>query len=691
MQSDNLFLDNSFNVAWSSLTADQVKPSMQQALKSATEALDKIRAIPDGTETFANTFLALEKGTDEVSIPWGKVSHLTAVNDHAELRAAHLEVLPEVSAFFADIPLDQALYRKLKNCAESDAVGSLNPVQKRFVEETLLDFEDSGANLPDATRNRLREIESLLAEKTKEFSDHVLDSTNAYEKIVDSAEQLAGMPESFVEAARLNALEKGFGSEEDPKYRFTLQAPSFIPVLRFVDDESLRRELLEAYNKVGHEGEYENEPLIREILALRKEKANLLGKDIFPDWVLSRRMARDGGKALAFVTDLQQKTKPAFDAECDELMAFKARETGQDPAPLNQWDFGYWSEKLRKERYDFDEELLRPYFPMESVMNGMFKLVEKIFGISVEEVAEPKPDTWHPEVQLFAIHDVESRRHLGSFYTDWFPRESKRGGAWMSHMITGEPDENGHLTPHLGQIAGNLIPPVGDKPALLSHSDVETVFHEFGHLLHHLLSEVEIPSLAGTNVAWDFVELPSQIMENWCWERESLVLFARHYETGDPIPEDLFRKMRQSRNFGSARFQMRQLALGKMDLSLHMEFESEADNDMDAFIKDSLTGYLPPINIELPSTIRSFSHLFSDATGYAAGYYSYKWAEVLDADAFTRFSKEGIMNPATGRAFRSAVLAKGNSAEPGSLFRDFMGREPDPDALLQRLGLLAVG
>ena len=413
-----------------------------------------------------------------------------------------------------------------------------------------------------------------------------------------------------------------------------------------------------------------------------------MGKKLFPDWVLARRMAKSGAKALAFIEDLQEKTKPAFDREVEELQAYKASVTGEDVGPLNQWEVGYWSEKLRKDRFDFDEEILRPYFPMESVMSGMFNLVEQIFGITVKEATDPKPDVWHPEVKLFAIHDSADGRHLGSFYTDWFPRETKRSGAWMSYMITGQPKDDGRLSPHLGQIAGNLTPPVGDKPALLNHSDVETIFHEFGHLLHHLLSEVKISSLAGVNVAWDFVELPSQIMENWCWERESLDLFARHYETGERIPEDLFQKMKRSRNFGSARMQMRQLSLGKMDLSLHLDFDPSDNGDLDAFIKDALKGYQAPVNVELPTSIRSFGHLFSDATGYAAGYYSYKWAEVLDADAFTRFVEEGILNPETGMAFRKAVLAMGNAKDPAILFRDFMGRDPDPDALLRRLDLL---
>ena len=684
----NPFLNEDFAIDWTGLSAGHVVPDMQLAIGHGNAALQAIRDIADGGETFENTFLALENASMLVSSPWQKVGQLTAVNDHPELRKAHLEVLPAVSAFFAAIPLDQGLYAKLKHFAASGGVASLNPVQKRFVEETIKDFEDAGASLDEPTRNRLKEIESALAEKTKAFSDNVLDSTNAFQLVVDSKDDLAGLPESFVEAARESALAKGIGTAEDPKYRFTLQMPSYIPAMRFLDSDDIRRQLFEAFTKVGHAGEHENGDLIKEILMLRREKANLLGRDIFPDWALSRRMAKDGATAMAFVEDLHARTKEAFDREVAELEAYKAAKTGTETAHLNQWEGAYWAEKLRREQYDFDEELLRPYFPMQSVMDGMFSLVEKIFGIRVKEVTSEMPPAWHPEVQAYAIHDVASGRHMGTFYTDWFPRESKQGGAWMNYMITGTPVD-GVLSPHLGQMAGNLTPPVGGKPALLNHRDVETVFHEFGHLIHHLLSEVEIRSLAGVNVAWDFVELPSQIMENWCWERDSLDLFARHYETGDPIPEDLFQKMRKSRNFRSATMQMRQLQFGRMDLSLHMSYDPDGDVDLDAFIKQALEGYLAPVNVEYPSSVRGFNHLFSSPTGYAAGYYSYKWAEVLDADAFTRFAREGIMNPETGMAFRRCVLAKGNSEEAGKLFHDFMGRDPDPMALLRRLGLVA--
>jgi oligopeptidase A len=438
---------------------------------------------------------------------------------------------------------------------------------------------------------------------------------------------------------------------------------------------------------VAHDGEYENEGLIREIITLRNEKASILGKDSFPDLVLARRMAKDGKTALAFVEDLYEKTKDARDEEYEALKAFKAEQTGTEPALMNPWEIAYWAEKRRKALYDFDEEEVRPYFPTESVMNGMFKLVEQVFDIKVEEITDPKPEGWHPEVKLFSIQDATTGHQLGCFYTDWYPRESKRDGAWMNYLITGKAGPDGKLSPHLGLMCGNLMPPVGDKPALLTHRDVETIFHEFGHLIHHLLSDVKIRSLCGVNVAWDFVELPSQIMENWCWERVSLDLFARHYETGEPIPEELFQKMIAARNYGAGGLQMRQLFFGKMDLSLHLHFDPESDEDLDEFIEKATEDYKVKTTVDYPSNIRQFGHLFAGATGYAAGYYSYKWAEVLDADAFTRFQKEGIMNQETGKAFRECILSKGNSDEPGTLFRNFMGRDPDPMALLRRLGL----
>ncbi|MDP0501387.1 MAG: M3 family metallopeptidase [Verrucomicrobiota bacterium JB022] len=685
------FLDDRLEIRWSQLTPERVQPDIELALKQAQAAVDNVAARDPLTLTFENTYLALEAGTEQLSHAWGLVSHLDSVRNSPELRKAYNAMLPAVTAFYARIPLNDALYQTLKAYAESRAAAGLNDVQRRYVNETLADFRESGAELPPEKKERLEQIENELSSLTQKFSENDLDSTNAYEKIVTDESLLAGLPASAKEAARESALRKGHGTEEAPQWRFTLQAPSFMPAMKYIDSEALRQELYEAFARVASEGEHDNTPILRSILKLRQEKAALLGKAHFADVVLERRMARQGEAALAFVEDLHRKTKPAFDQENDELEIYRAEQTGTDKRHVKPWEGAYWAEKLRRERYDFDEEELRPYFPITRVVEGLYSLVEKVFGVRItERTGVDKPEVWHEDVEFYDLHDGQTGQHLGSFYADWFPREDKRSGAWMNHLRTGErPRGDGKWTPHLGLMAGNLTPPSGGKPALLTHRDVETVFHEFGHLLHHLLGEVEVKALNGTNVAWDFVELPSQIMENWCWERESLDLFARHYETGEPIPAELFAKTKAARNFFAARFQMRQLCLGKMDLEMHLHAERFLEGDLDAQLDDVLRDYLVPTEPRSAHIIRQFSHLFSSPTGYAAGYYSYKWAEVLDADAFTRFQTEGLMSPAVGRAFREHVLSKGNSEDPAVLFRQFMGRDPDPQALLKRLGLVA--
>ncbi len=398
-------------------------------------------------------------------------------------------------------------------------------------------------------------------------------------------------------------------------------------------------------------------------------------------------MAKSGQRALDFVDDLHARCAAAFARECRELEESKARETGGAPSRLAPWEVSYRAERLRRANYDFDEEDLRPFLPMDRVVAGLFQLAGRIFGIRVTERPRGEVETWHPDVLYYDVHD-SGGRHIGSFYADWHPRESKRAGAWMNYMITGGPQPDGSRRPHLGVICGNLTPPAPGRQALLSHREVETIFHEFGHLIHHLLGEVEIKSLNGTNVAWDFVELPSQIMENWCWEREGLDMFALHFETGAPIPEALFRKMTAARNFRSACAAMRQVAFAKMDLLLHMRAAEFAEApDIEARIRESIADSLVPTEPPAPTVVRRFTHIFSDPVGYAAGYYSYKWAEVLDADAFTRFRREGIFNERVGREFVERILSRGNSADPAQLFRDFMGRDPDLGALLERSGL----
>jgi oligopeptidase A len=683
----NSFLSPDFLIRWSALTAEQVVPAVEIALERAQAAIDEIAARDLGAVTFATTFAALERATDELTQTWAKVTHLQSVADAPALREAHNAVLPRVTSFFASIPLNPALWARLQAFAESPAGQATSGIHRRLLEETIRDFREAGADLPAEKRARLEALQGELAQLTQKYSENVLDATNAWQLVVAPQDEvrLAGLPVRAKEAARRSAESKGV-----PGWRFTLHFPSLEPFLTYVEDAELRREMWTASAGVGARPPFDNSALIGRILELRAEKARLLGQEHFANLVLQRRMARSGQRALEFTEDFQRRCAGAFARECRELEEFKARLAGAARSPLAPWDLLFYSEKLRQARYSFEEEALRPYFPMDRVMAGLFELVHRVFGLVVTMRAQDEFEAWHADVKYYTVHDRRGR-HLGSFYADWHPRESKRGGAWMNYLITGGPRPDGSRAPHLGLICGNLTPPAGGQPALLTHREVETIFHEFGHLLHHLLGEIEFKSLNGVNVAWDFVELPSQLMENWTWERESLDLFARHHETGAAIPEEIFERMLAARNFRSACATMRQVAFAKLDLLLHMRTEAFVAADVEPVVRAAIADCLVPTEPPAPTLVKRFTHIFADPVGYAAGYYSYKWAEVLDADAFTRFKREGIFNAAVGAEFVDKILSRGNSADPGELFRSFMGRDPDPLALLVRAGLATAG
>lgn len=693
------FLDDDFLVHWSELTPDKVKPDITAALELAQSRIDAICAQTPDKISYGTAFAALESASESLEKAWGRLMHLDSVCDNELQRAAIAEMMPAVVTFSSSIPLNAKLWNILKQAAEKEE--KLAPAQKRYMEETLRDFRESGADLPEEEKKRVAEITNELSQLTKTFSEKVLDSTNAWELIVDSEEELSGLPDSAKSAALASAQSKGLGTEEKPVWRFTQQYPSMAPVMQFADSDDLRKKIWEGACSIGL-GKYDTAQLIDSILALRDEKARLLGFATHADYTTSRRMAGSGDNALKFIEDLHALIKSPYLEDMETLRAYKERKTGTPVDKLSPWEVSYWSELQRKELYDFDEEELRPYLSVEKVMDGMFSIVSTLYGITVTEKTtawrEPGTDTplpagtvevWHPEVRFFEIHDDRTGEHIGSFYADWHPRESKRGGAWMNQLEVGLPPLNGEpRKPHLGLMCGNMTKPVGDKPALLTHREVETIFHEFGHLLHLMLSDVEVRALAGTNVAWDFVELPSQIMENWCWDRQAVDKFARHYLTGVTIPEELFSKMRKARNYQSATAFMRQLTFGKLDLELHIHPDRYKGRPIEEVDDEILKDYRVELSAKGPSVARRLTHIFADPVGYSAGYYSYKWAEVLDADAFTRFQKEGILNSSTGQAFRECILSKGNSAPAAELYRNFMGRDPEQSALLKRSGIL---
>jgi oligopeptidase A len=684
----NPFLDPSPDIRWTELRPELIEASIDEALSGAETALAAIEGRA-GKLTFENTFLALDESTVTLNIAWSRVGHLQNVADSPPLREAYNKVLPRVSAFFARIPLRAPLWAKLKEFAAQPEAGSLTPVRARFLSETVAEFREAGADLPPDGKARLEAIQSELAQVTQKFAENALDSTNAWQLLVEDESRLSGLPANARRQALASAASKGLGTPEKPVWRFTLHQPSLEPFMTYVEDDGLREQMARAGWDLGAVAPYDNTAIITQTLRLRTERSRLLGRENFADLITARRMAKSGARALKFVDDMAKRCAPAFERENRALEEAKAKETGKPAGRLAPWELMYRAERMRRAHYDFDEEALRPYFPMDRVLAGMFELVRRVFGMRVVARAPGEAEVWHPEVLCYDAYDARDR-HIGTFYTDWHPRESKRGGAWQSGLGTGGPQPDGSFLPHTGIMCGNMTPPSAGKPALLTHREVETLFHEYGHLMHHMLGDVEIKALSGTNVAWDFVELPSQIMENWTWERESLDLFARHHETGEPIPESLFGKMTAARNFRSAVLATRQCAQGKMDLLLHIrpdEFTGVAD--VEATLRAAIADLIVPTEPPAPTIIKRFTHLFSDPVGYAAAYYSYKWAEVLEADAFNRFRKEGIFNEKLGREFVEKILSRGNADDAGQLFRDFMGRDPDPEALLVRSGLAA--
>jgi oligopeptidase A len=668
---ENPLLSFQLEVPFDRIRAEHVEPAIAELIKRSEAALDAIEQAP---RTYEATLGAMEAATAQLELSMSVVSHLESVATTPALRDAYNAVLPSVSAFWSSFALREGLYRALVELSQTPEAAGLDATRRRFLDKTLANFRRQGAELPPADKQRLKEIDSELSVLSSRFAQNVLDSTNAFELVIEDESKLLGLPESARAMARDAAQAKGKSG-----YRFTLQAPIVTAVLSYADDAGLRETIWRAYNSRAASGEYDNRPLIGKLLELRRERAKLLGFRDFADLVTDDRMVKDGARAKQFIDELTEKSVGAFEREQTELADF-ARSLGAT-VPLPPWDVAYYVEKLRKARFDLDEEELRPYFPAERALHGAFAVAERLYGVTIRQLSGLP--VWDPSVTTHEIRD-EAGTQLGVFHVDLYPRENKRGGAWMHGLWASVPP-----APNLAVFCCNASPPAGGKPSLLLFRDVETLFHEFGHLLHHGLSRVSVRSLAGTSVVQDFVELPSQIMENWCSEREALNLFAVHYETGAPLPEGLLERLHKTRTFRAASMQMRQLGFAAVDLAMHIDYDPARDGDVMAYGNRILQRYAASQLPDGYAMLASFTHLFADPVGYAAGYYSYKWAEVLDADAFGRFKREGIFNPAVGRAFRDSILAQGDARDPMELFISFMGRKPDPQALLVRQGLAA--
>lgn len=690
--SSNPLLSRDFRIPFHRIRAEHVEPAVTSALFEAQAEVDAVKSA-ETEPTWANTIQRLDTALERLGEVVGPVGHLVSVAESTELRDAYNSVLPMISTFWSSIPLDQGLWARVKAYAATDEAGGLEGIQRRHLVKTVRDFQRAGADLPAADKEHLQTLQVELAQLQQKFSENVLDATAEYELLVDDEHRLAGVPEAPMRRFRARAEDQG-----ETGWLLTLDYPSVEPIFKYCQDRELRKEILTGYTSRCRDGDFDNRPLMARILRLRDEIATILGYADFPDYNLADRMAGSGARARDFEADLVERTRPYWQRDADQLRAHAATMGIDDLSP---WDVSFVMENLRKSLYEIDDEQMRPYFPLGQVLDGMFEIVQRTFGFTIRE--KQIDEVWHEDVRFYEIFD-DGGTMLGAFYTDWFPRKEKRPGAWMNNFFTGGPDGD-DFSPHLGVMCGNFTPPEGDGDALLTHREVQTTFHEFGHLLHHCTSTVAIPSRAGIHVAWDWVELPSQLMENWTWEREALDLFARHHETGEAFPVELFDRMVAAKRFMGGWAQMRQLSLGTVDLALHAELApdlrrsapdqideaidlAQGDRTME-FGESRFAEFAPDPAFARFHILTSFSHLF--AGGYAAGYYSYLWSEVLDADAFTRFRAEGIFNRETGRAYVESILARGDSADPDELFREFMGRGPDAEALLERnLGALVV-
>ena len=664
---------------FSKIKPEHIQVAVEQGIVNCRSKIDLVLA-QSAPFSWDNLVAPLEEVDDELGKIWSPVSHMNSVVSSEEWREAHDACLPLLSEYGTFVGQHQPLYEAYKSLRASSEFEQMSQAKKQVIEHSLRDFELSGIGLSDEDKLRYGELVKRMSELTSRFSNQLLDATQAWSKLITDEDDLAGLPESAIAAAKAMAKAK-----ELEGWLFTLDIPSYLPVMTYSDNRDLREECYRAFvtrasDQGPFAGKYDNGPLMDEIVALRHELAQLLGFESFAHKSLATKMAETPEQVLAFLNELASRSQDQGKTELEELTEFAKQEF--DASELQPWDLSFYAEKLKHHRYEISQELLRPYFPEDKVLSGLFYTVSRLFGLSVKEQQEF--DSWHKDVRFFHITDSDGV-HRGSFYLDLYAREGKRGGAWMDDCRGRRQTPNGLQDP-VAYLTCNFNAPVDGKPALFTHDEVTTLFHEFGHGIHHMLTKIDVAGVSGINgVPWDAVELPSQFMENWCFEEEALAEISGHHETGEPLPKAMLDKMLAAKNFQSGMVMLRQLEFSLFDFRLHLEYSSEQGAKIQAKLDEVRRQVAVVKAADFNRFQHSFAHIF--AGGYAAGYYSYKWAEVLSADAFSRFEEEGIFNLGTGRSFLENILQMGGSEEPMILFKRFRGREPKIDALLRHSGI----
>ena len=675
----NPLLDIPYLPAFSTIQAEHVIPALETVLQDNRAWLADTLARPTAF-TWETLVTPMNEAANRLDRMWSPVSHMNAVVNTETLRQAYNTCLPTLSDYHTEVGQNPELYAAIKAIREQDS--ALNSAQRKSLDDSLLGFKLSGIALSDDEKAVYRRISQDLSQLTSRFSDNVLDATNAWTKHITDVAELAGLPESALAMAAQTAQQRGLDG-----WVLTLQFPSYIAVMTYADNRELRAEMYRAYttraSELGANPAWDNTAVMRDILRLRQEEAELLGYTNYAELSLATKMAENPQQVLAFLNDLARKAKPYAQQEYAELLAFASTLGLED---VQAWDVTYVSEKMKHARFDFTEEDLKPYFPADRVIAGLFAQVEKLFGVRITQQTDGV-DLWHPDVRFYHVY-APTGELQAVFYLDLYARQHKRGGAWMSDFCGRFRRADGSLQIPVAFMTCNGSAPVGEQPALLTHDEVVTLFHEFGHGLHHMLTQVDYPDIAGiAGVEWDAVELPSQFMENWCWERSVLDKLAAHWQTGEPLPDNLFQKMLAARHFQTAMATVRQLEFALFDMHLHLDPSAAQEGQVQAIrqqVLEQVAVIKPPAFNRMPHT---FTHVF--AGGYAAGYYSYKWAEVLSADAFARFEEEGLDNPEVGTAFLREVLEVGGSRPAMESFVAFRGRKPTVDALLRHSGLAA--